>query len=227
MPSTIIPASTGFSNSYILRGDRAVVIDAGLMGKEKKILAALDANGIPRGNVSLIIITHCHGDHYASVKALKEALDVPGANVGVMAGWPDARYMETGDSAPVVPVSLTGRIMSLFTGAKAPPCKADLIVKEDMDLRAYGVDARVLTTPGHTTGSLSVLASDGSCAIGDMFASLFMKNRVRMAPFAEDPALIGPGLKKLVDNGAKRLYPGHGNGWDVEAVVNAFEAYKK
>lgn len=227
MPSTIIPASVGFSNSYILRGDRTIIIDAGLPGQDKKILAALDSNGIARGEVSLIIITHCHGDHYASAKALKEALGVSDANVGVMAGWPDARYMETGDSAPVVPVSATGRLMSLFTGAKAPPCKADVIVKEDTDLRAYGVDARVLTTPGHTMGSLSVLASDGSCAIGDMFASLFRKNTVRMAPFAEDPALIGPGLRKLVDNGAKRLYPGHGNGWDIEAVVKAFEAHRK
>jgi len=222
MTSTIIPVGSSFSNSYILRGDRAVIIDTGLTGQARKILAALEANGIPRENVSLIIITHCHGDHYAGLKKLKEALDVP-----VMAGWPDARYMETGASAPVVPVNLAGRIISLFTGAKAPACKADVIVKEDTDLRAYGVDARVLTTPGHTMGSLSVLATDGGCAIGDLFGSLFLKNKVSRAPFAENSALIGPGLKKIVDSGAKRLYPGHGNGWDIEAVLKAFEAHAK
>ena len=44
----------------------------------------------------------------------------------------------------------------------------DVVVKEDTDLRDYGVDARVLTTPGHTMGSISVLTSEGDCMIGDL-----------------------------------------------------------
>lgn len=212
MTSTLIPVP-GFSNSYILKGDRAAIVDAGLPGQEKKVLAALEANGIGRDQVSLIIVTHGHGDHYAGLKALKEALDVP-----VMAGWPDAKFMETGIGAPTVPVSLTGRIMTLFTGAKSPPCKADVIVKEDIDLRAYGIDGRVLTTPGHTMGSLSVLASDGGCAIGDLLGGLLFKDKPGLPPLAEDLALIGPSLKKVLDSGAKNLFPGHGNRWDAEAV---------
>ena len=167
MTSTILPVGSSFSNSYIVHGDRAVIIDAGLPGQEKKILARSRLTGSPGRRSVLSSSLTAMGTITQALKSLKEAIDVP-----VMAGWPDARYMETGDSAPVVPVSLKGRVISLFTGAKAPPCKADLIVKEDTDLRAYGVDARVLMTPGHTMGSLSVLASDGGCAIGDLFGSL-------------------------------------------------------
>jgi hydroxyacylglutathione hydrolase len=216
--STIIPAY-GFSNSYILKGDRAVIIDAGLPGQEKKILEALAANGISRERVSLIIVTHGHGDHYGGLKALKEALNVP-----VMAGWPDSTYIANGENAPVVPVNITGRVLKLFTGAKVSACKVDVPVMEDRDLGAYGVDARVLVTPGHTMGSISVLTSDGNCMIGDLLGSLVLKNSVGESPFAEAPGLIWPGLKKVLDGGAKYFYPGHGNRWDAAAVSKKFAA---
>jgi glyoxylase-like metal-dependent hydrolase (beta-lactamase superfamily II) len=218
MTSTIITVP-GFSNSYILKGDRAVIIDAGLPGQEKKILAALEANGISRDRVSLIIITHVHGDHYAGLANLKKSIDVP-----VMAGWPDAKFMEDGSGAPTVPVSLTGRVMTLFTGAKSPHSRADVIVKEDTDLRAYGVDGRVLTTPGHTFGSLSALASDGGCAIGDLLGGLIFKDRPGLPPLAEDLSLVGPSLKKVLDSGAKHIYPGHGNPWDAAVVRKKFDS---
>lgn len=219
MPSTIITTGSSFSNSYLLKGARTAIIDTGILGQDKKILATLEANGIARDNVSLIILTHGHGDHYGTLKKLKDAIDVP-----VMAGWPDAGYIEKGDSAPVVPVNMTGRVMKLFTGAKADPCKVDVIVKNDMDLNDYGLDARVLMTPGHTMGSLSILASDGGCAIGDLLGSIVFKDNIGRAPFAEAPDMIGASLKKVLDSGAKYLYPGHGNRWDASAMRQKFSS---
>lgn len=222
MASTIITTGNGFTNSFILKGEKAVVIDTGIPGQEKKILATLRSNGIAYEDVSLIILTHGHGDHHGGLKRLKETLNVP-----VMAGWPDAAFIEKGDSAPVVPVNLQGRIIKLFTGFKPDPCKVDVIVKEDMDLGAYDIDARVLTTPGHTMGSISVLASDGGCAIGDNLSGLLMKNKVGMTPFAEAPDLIGPSIKKVIDSGATLFYPGHGGPWDKSAVIKKCAAIIK
>ena len=219
MASTILSTGNSFTNAYILKGDRAAaIIDAGLPGHEKRIFAALEANGIARDQVKLLILTHGHGDHYGSLKALKDTLHVP-----VMAGWPDAGYVEKGESAPVVPINLAGRMIKLFTGAKVSPCKVDVIVKEDVDLSAYGIDARVLTMPGHTMGSLAVLASDGGCAVGDNLAALVFKNRPEMPPFAESAELIGSGLKKVLDSGATYIYPGHGNRWEASTVGKMFE----
>ena len=220
MASTIISTGKSFTNSYILKGDsNAVIIDAGLPGHEKKIFTALEANGIPRKNVGLIIITHGHGDHYGSLNALKEAFNVP-----VMAGYPDFGYIEKGESAPAIPVNMTGRMIKLFTGLKVKSCKVDVVVKVDLDLNAYGVAARVLTTPGHTMGSLSVLASDGSCAIGDNLGGLVFKDKASMPPLAEDPRMIGPSLKKVLDAGAKSFYPGHGNPWSAAMIREKFAA---
>lgn len=215
---SIIPISA-FSNSFIVKGDRTIIVDTGILQQDKKILASLEANGIRRDQVSLIVLTHGHGDHYGCLKPLKNALDVP-----VMCGWPDAEYVVKGDSAPVIPVDMKGHVLKLFTGVKADPCKVDVVVKEDMDLKAYGVDARILITPGHTMGSISVLTSDGGCMMGDLLGSLIFKNRVGKSPFAEAPDLIGPSLKKILDGGAKYFYPGHGNRWDAEAVKKMFSS---
>jgi glyoxylase-like metal-dependent hydrolase (beta-lactamase superfamily II) len=206
--NTIIPIN-GFSNSYIIKGNKAIIIDTGILNQHIKILAKLQANGIRHNEVSLIILTHGHVDHYGCLKPLKEALDVP-----IMVGWPDAQYVEKTDNAPIVPVNLKGSILKLFTGA----CKVDVVVKEDTDLREYGVDARVLTTPGHTMGSISVLTSEGDCMIGDLLGSLVFKSSVGKSPLAEAPELVGGSLKKVIDEGAKYFYPGHGKRWDAGAV---------
>ena len=106
--TTIIPIN-GFSNSYVIKGNKAIIIDTGIFNQHKKILAKLQANGIRRNEVSLIILTHGHIDHYGCLKPLKEALDVP-----IMVGWPDAQYVEKVDNAPIVPVNLKGQYSKII-----------------------------------------------------------------------------------------------------------------
>jgi glyoxylase-like metal-dependent hydrolase (beta-lactamase superfamily II) len=64
-------------------------------------------------------------------------------------------------------------------------------------LRDFGIAARVLTTPGHTAGSLSILADNGDCVTGDFLASLYTR----------EPDLVAGILKELADGEAKCFYP--------------------
>jgi glyoxylase-like metal-dependent hydrolase (beta-lactamase superfamily II) len=50
----------------------------------------------------------------------------------------------------------------------------DIVIDESMPLHDYGVDARVLTTPGHTPGSIPVLADSGELIAGDLIAGPFL-----------------------------------------------------
>ncbi len=194
------------SHVFFVKGDRTAIVDTGGPGNERKILKALKDTGIPREQVSALIVTHAHWDHCGSLHALKAMLDVP-----VMAGWPDAEYLEKGENVPIT-------YMSGMTPAKHATklnfdgVKADVVVREDLDLRDYGIDARVLTTPGHTGGSLSVLASNGDCATGDFLAGLYTGER----------GVVEQSLKKMTDGGAKRFYPSHGASVEVEAVLKIF-----
>jgi glyoxylase-like metal-dependent hydrolase (beta-lactamase superfamily II) len=179
------------SHVFFVTGDRVAIYDAGNPGSHWKILKALKAHGIPRERVSVIVISHAHFDHYGSLRALKDELGVP-----VLAGLPDADYLAKGENVPAENFSgrqAVGRPM-------ADAVKADVVVTGDISLVSYGIEARVITTPGHTVGSLSVLASNGDCATGDFLASLYTADRASMAGT----------LKKLADGGAKCFYPAHG-----------------
>ena len=167
--------------------------------------------GIPREQVSLLIATHGHVDHYGSLRALKAALDVP-----VMAGWPDAGYMEKGENAPAASVS-SGPAPAAARGSDAIAVRADVVVRGRHRACAdFGIAARVLTTPGHTAGSLSVLADDGGCVTGDFLASLY----------TGEPDTIDSSLKKLADSGAKCFYPSHTPCLDAAAVFARFPPLK-
>ena len=216
----VIDAGIGgiISRSFILKGDQAVIVDTGSKGKAGRVLDALDRNAISRDQVSLILITHGHSDHFGSARELQKMLKVP-----VAAGMPDALYMEKGKNSPAIPYNLRGRILSGFGLEKHPePVKAEVLISEDTSLSSYGVDATILTTPGHTKGSLAVITSDGDCLTSDLLMSFVLKSVPGITVYAEDPGSVGPSLRKILDHGAKRIYPTHGHDWDDARLRKKF-----
>jgi len=135
--------------------------------------------------------------------------------VPVMAGWPDAGYMEKGENAPTATLS-SGTASAAARGQENIAVRADVVVAEDMSLRNFGINARVLTTPGHTAGSLSVLADDGGCVTGDFLASLL----------TGEPGVVERSLQKMADGGARCFYPAHTPCLDAVTVFGQFLSLK-
>src|SRR3954453_11441394 len=76
----------GSVNAYLVREDDGfTVIDTGLPGTAKAILAAAEETG---GQIRRIALTHAHGDHAGSLAALHKGL--PGAEVLISSR--DARF---------------------------------------------------------------------------------------------------------------------------------------
>ena len=205
----------GMVNSFILVGDRPVLVDSGMPGSAPKILAALARAGFAPGDVSLILITHRHVDHIGSAAALKRAT---GAPVAVHAL--DADGLRRGDGGPRPPTGWGGRLFDLtgLPGRSAEPCEPDLVIEENFILDPYGVPgATALHTPGHTAGSLSALLPNGDVLAGDLAIGgiLFLGGIIRLGharkpPYEDDPGAVRQSLLRLLDRGARRFYVGHG-----------------
>jgi len=215
--SVVIPVPVGHVNAFLIRGTRPVLVDTGFPGSAPKILAALQREGYKPWELALIIITHAHLDHTGSTAALAGAT---GAPVLVHAG--EAEYLSTGTSAPVIPVSLAGRLLRFMIGmhAPAPDLAVSPVIRIDAPYRldAFGIDGTIIPSPGHTNGSLSVCLANGEYIAGDLITGMFPPHRPRLPIFAEDEGSAKQSIRALLDTPSATIYAGHGGSFSREQV---------
>ena len=84
------------------------------------------------------------------------------------------------------------------------------------DLSEYGFDARVLSIPGHSKGSIGVLT-----AAGDLFCGDLLENAKEPATnsIMDDPAACGASLETLQHFEINTVYPGHGRPFPMASFV--------
>jgi len=218
----VFSVRSSFVNAYIVRGERTIIIDTGLPGFGEKILARMEEHGVKPGDVSLILITHGHHDHYGSAAFLKEKTGAP-----VAIHKEDAGALRTGVNPPLYPVGLMGRVMGVVSGMiKTPKVKGmdpDILIEEEMDLAKFGIDGRVIPTPGHTSGCVTVLLAGGCALQGDMiFGGLLRKHSPGFPPFCRDREQLLKSIQLILDKNPKIIYAGHGGPFTAGQVWRKF-----
>ena len=179
-------------NCYIL-GDEtskeAVVIDPG--GNEDDILEALNHNKL---KLKLIIDTHGHFDHVDANQPLKAAT---GAQIAIHEA--DAQMLAQPSNEAL-----------FFTGNRVRSSQADILLKEN-DILTFGqYRLKVLHTPGHTPGGISLVLEDHPYVyVGDLlFAGSIGRTDF---PGGSYEALINAVRTKIFPLGDNyTVYPGHG-----------------
>jgi glyoxylase-like metal-dependent hydrolase (beta-lactamase superfamily II) len=194
----------GIVNEYLVaEADGLTLIDTGLAGTHRLILARAAALGKP---IRRIALTHAHRDHMGSLDALAAAL--PGVQLIVSEREAPLLVGDTGlrEHEPA------GRLRGGFRGAATRPAR----LVRDGDLVG---SLRVLATPGHTPGHLAFLdPRDGTLYAGDSFTttrgvatSAVVPWRYPMAGLATwDRDLDLASARQLRDLDPARLASGHG-----------------
>lgn len=135
-------------NCYIVYDEKtneAIVIDPGDDGQD--ILHLVNNKGL---KVKYVINTHAHFDHVGANQVLKEAT---GAEL----------LVHEGDSKLLGATASQARMFGM-TAPSSP--KADRFVKHGDVIQAGAVSLKVLHTPGHSAGGIS-LAGEGVVFTGD------------------------------------------------------------
>ncbi len=101
--------------------------------------------------------------------------------------------------------------------------KVDVVLgNEGLSLADYGVPGRVIHTPGHTPGSVSVLLETGDAFVGCMTHNSFP---FRLSPglpiFAEDLPELRDSWRSLLEQGAETIYPAHGDSFPSGDILKA------
>ena len=210
-----------FSNAYLIEGPAgAVLVDAGPRKCERFLFQYFRKHGIDRSRIGLIVITHAHFDHVGGLKKIRDVCDCP---IGIHPE--DAAVVRRGDM--VFPpgtkrlgkaVSALGRLLGRRL-VRYAPVDSDLLVSQEIDLDPFGVSGKIIPTPGHTKGSLSVLLPDGESFVGDTAVNLFPGHwGTVLPPFAEDVAQLLDSWKALLNRGARLICPGHGRPFKADRL---------
>lgn len=206
----IVKIIAGNTNVYLIRnGSSSVLIDTGVEGRSRNILRALEQYELKPQDVSLIVLTHTHHDHTGNLKALKDAT---GAQVLVHRN--EADNLRTGFTPFPKGTKLFSRIIVYLAKhlmknmSRYKPVEPDIVVDNQYDLRPHGLSAYILSTPGHTSGSISLILKDHDAVIGD--AAFNITGLGIYPPFANDQSNLLETWKKLRDTGCQRFFPSHG-----------------
>ncbi|MCX7772976.1 MAG: MBL fold metallo-hydrolase [Clostridia bacterium] len=222
--ATVHPISLGFVKIYLIKGQKAILVDTGLKGSGKRILKALSKFNINPKAISLIILTHNHTDHTGAIKELKV---LTGAKIAIHQA--EANSLKNGQSSPVMPLTLVGKVFAKFFGQSViEGVPADILIRDELDLRPFGVEGKVLHTPGHTEGSVSVLLDDGSIIVGDLFSIKTGSKgfKTSLPIIAASLPLTKKTLEKLASLNPSVIYTSHGDAGPKDAITEVIGKIK-
>jgi hydroxyacylglutathione hydrolase len=226
MTETVTQINLGQANVFLIQGQAGcVLVDTGNPDSTDVILEKLKEHGVAPDDVRLILITHGHTDHFGSAAVLRERTGAP-----VAVHTLDADAVRQGINQPDS-FQPTGRLLTvlrripavqrLLDSNRAPPCEPDVVFEgEETRLDEYGVAGRVIHTPGHTHGSVSVLLDSGEAIIGDAVMGKMM-GLIRKPghPFiAWDLAQNRDSVRRLLAHSPHTVYVGHGGPFAAEDV---------
>ncbi len=206
----------GITRCYIIQDKGTIFVDCGPPNKLANFVKGMQEVSIDPKEVKLIVNTHGHYDHIGSAKVIK---DTTGAQIAMHA--PDKEWLEKSINPVITGVTAWGKIMSKITShPHINETIVDIILgDEDFSLVPFGVAGKVVYTPGHTMGSVSILLETGEAFIGDLAMSgLPLRLSLGLPIFAEDIKKAKESISMLLEKGAKTFYPGHGNPFPVNAI---------
>ena len=206
----VFAVTSAYVNAYIVRSGRVIIVDTGVPGFGGRILKTMSRHGISPEDVSLIVITHGHHDHTGSAAYLREKT---GAPVAIHMG--DVETLRTGINPPLCGVGGRGRFMATLSKMiKMPRVQGmdpQILLDKEMDLADYGIEGKIIPTPGHTAGSVSVLLDGGCALVGDMvFGGLVRKHSPNFPYLCQDAEAASKSINDILAMRPKIFYVGHG-----------------
>jgi len=214
-----LPLPFKFSNvnSYLVRNDQGFfLIDTGMTNARRQLEMTLEHLCCSPGDLKLILLTHGDFDHTGNAAYIREKFN---AQIAMHAG--DAGMLENGDMFwnRKVKSSLIVKLMPLFFrfGAKEK-CTPDLLLADGDSLAKYGLDAQVLNTPGHSSGSICILTASGDLFCGDLFSNT--SHKPELNPMMYDTEAGIASFERLKTLSIQTVYPGHGPPFLWKALYN-------
>ena len=195
-------------NTYLIRGEVTVLIDPGHSHHIPALFRQMEQDGISREEIGLVIVTHCHPDHFEGLEAFK---DLP---VKIAMNQEEARYLRE-----------NGKLLFEMMGKPVSGFRVDFYLKEgELHLGKSTFD--IYQTPGHSPGSLSIYWPERKVLFtGD----LVFKGGIGRTDFpGGDSKAMRDSIERISRLDTELLLPGHGETVaGKERVLQNFELIRQ
>ncbi len=225
----VLGVKLGFTNCFLLPcKDGYLLIDTSYRDTFSRFQKRVTRFGIDISEIKYLCLTH-HHDDYAGFTA--DLVEKTGCRIVVHqhAVIPLQKGRSEETMRPFNRrVKFVFSLFELFHREfNFPPLmlgEKDIIVAGDDFglLKQIGVDGKILSTPGHSRDSLSIVLSDGRTFVGDVAMNFLPLTGIGHHPiYVEDMAAVYASWKKLIEHGAEVIYPAHGKPFSVRELARA------
>jgi glyoxylase-like metal-dependent hydrolase (beta-lactamase superfamily II) len=205
----IILFKIGITNCYFIEiQSKFILVDTGQKRYSNKLNSSLESKLDTKKKLDYLILSHTHYDHSQNARMVQQRFSPK-----VLVHKKECDSLENGfTTLPKGTNTITNFISAMgnkFASwiGEYEPLVADIkfdesVVLEDID------GLRIIETPGHTAGSISIIIDDEIAIVGDTLFRVFT-NKI-MPPFADDKNELIESWKKLLQTNCKLFLPAHG-----------------
>lgn len=215
---------SGRSNVFLLtNGTTNFLIDTSVGRLWHKLQEQILRAGV--NHIDYLILTHAHFDHAANANRIRKKY-----KSSVIIQKEEADFLSRGDNIiPSGTTFLTRPLIELagkryFKYMRYEPCGWDLMVDNTLNLKDTGIDAYLMHTPGHTSGSISIIIEDEIALVGDAMFGVFSGSI--FPPYAQDSQLMIQSWGKLLQTNCRLFIPSHGTANKRSLVENEYSGRK-
>ncbi len=223
---TVYQVLKGRCNVFVVQNKKAcILVDTSVSKYWNELADALD-NFVHQGCIFTgLVITHSHFDHVINAHLAKQKYKMK-----LYIREEESEFLCKGYSSDIRGTNaVLRRITSVFQKQIQFFCRykavePDISVSEDkFSLDSLGINAYLLHTPGHSTGSMSIIIDDEIAIVGDTMLGTSPERLY--PPFAADPKLLFKSWGKLINTNCRLFMPSHGRACTRETLVEQYSKY--
>lgn len=204
-----------FVNCYIIKNEgNCILIDTGMPGKRSHIEKELESAGCQPDNLKLIVLTHGDKDHCGNAAFLRSKF---GAEIAMHRD--DLGMVSQGDMFwnRKRPNFITRLLFgTFFSLGKEDRFKPNFYIDDGYDLSQHGLNAKVISIPGHSKGSIGILTKDGDFFCGDLLANT---KKPGLWSIIDEVSAANASVKKIMlITKISTVYPGHGKPFSMKQL---------
>lgn len=206
----IFQVLSGRSNSYFITTDRHnILFDTGKVSAYPNLRRNIDIVNPKDKNIDFLILTHTHFDHCQNAALIKKQ-----DKCKIFMSEKEKYCVEKGYTPVPHGTIFFSKIiykLGIRMGTKRfcyDHFIPDILIDEKFEFTEDNLDLRIIETPGHSSGSISIIIDNEIAIVGDTLFGVY-PNSV-FPPFADNPAELIESWHKLLETDCDIFLPGHG-----------------